>query len=178
MSAHPVDGVFLRQLAHDAAQQGYRVEMVMGGDVPRAQAGLREAAHLGVKLVENPAGGAGAEEMRAQVKAEIAAEAEVFVQKMGMMPFVAGDRVPVRQRKMNAQIKLGTVAEERQGMLMGRVVGHHAGGADVSRLMKIVGFLVDGVGQATVIRGDDQVRHLAQSRCFAQAAANSSRTRL
>ena len=105
-------------------------------------------------------------------KAEIIAEAEVFIEKMRMMLLVFADRMAVGERKVDAEIEIGAGAEERKRVLMRRVVGHDAGGADVTALMQLAGLLIDGFGQAAVVGGDDQLWHEPGSSRSAQAAAN------
>jgi len=96
MGAHPIDFVARGKFVHDSAQERNRMEVVVRRNMTRTQTSFREAAQLRVKFISNPGGGRGAEEMRAQIQAQIASKAEILIQKMGMMLLVIADGMPVR----------------------------------------------------------------------------------
>ena len=74
----------------------------------RLQAKIREAAASAHPIRWRIQSTASAlKKVRANVQADIAAEAKIFVQQMRMMDAkVPGDRMPVGQRQMNAEVQL------------------------------------------------------------------------
>ena len=152
------------------------MEVMMGGNMLRPNAGINAAPQLRVQFLTYPANRVSAEEKSAQVQAEFVAKAAVVFEQVRVIWAASSDRKAIGQGQMDANIQFWAFAEDIERVLAGGKVGHDAGRADVSAPVQIERGEIDAFRQSAIIGGNEQSRHVDQPSLSCQVAAKSSRT--